>query len=305
MIIRITPLILLFLLCAGCDKDLSDLFPGSDLELTDGFCLVAGDQVVLNHHDIDRYDFGAHIIYLKSKRTLSGILEHAGTLKVYAGGEEIYTLTRQPGYSSMAPEGPFIWTDPTFFEDHLISIQQIFPFQIFTGELDDAREDPRIVEVLKKYGQYREGLLCEISSIQINSPEVMLTLELSTRDNDNYYYLDPDKMGLGLYHYFTNGLYLRNRETNDTYTHHTLHVQPDPWDSWDLEWMSLLEGHGSVEITLTYTSFEAVPPGNYWASFGFPGLQNQVEHNELVQQDGYIWLGGLSLFKEMVVEQAR
>jgi hypothetical protein len=296
-------LVPLLMLLAGCEKDLPDLFPDSDLELTDGFCLVAGDQVLLNHHDIDRYDYGAHIIYLKDHRRLSEILDQPGTLTVYAGGEEIYTITRQPGYSSTAPEGPFIWTDPTFYGDHIISIQQIFPFQIHTGELDDAREDPRIVEALKNYGQYREGLQCGILSIEFNSPEeVVLTLELNNRDSENYYYLDPGKMGLGLYHYFTNGLYLMDVNSNDTYTHQTVYMQPDPWDSWDLDWMSLLEGHGSAEITLTYTNFEAVPGGSYWADFRFPGLANQVEQNELVQEDGYVWLGHLSLYKEVLVE---
>lgn len=299
----IAPLILLLFLAAGCEKDLSDLFPGSDLELTDGFCLTGGDQVLLNHHDIDRYDYGTHIVYLKSHRTLSEILEQSETLKVYAGGEEIYTLIRHPGFSSKAPEGPFIWTDPTFYEDHIIAIQQIFPFQIFTGELDDAREDPRIVAALKKYGQYRAGLQCEIVSADFNSPEeVELTLKLSNGDEDGYYYLDPEKMGIGLFHYFTNGLYLRDPGTNDSYTHQTVHIQPDPWDSWDMDWMTLLEGHSSVEITLTYTSFETVPPGTYWASFHFPGLGYQVEQNELVQMNGYVWLGELNLYKEIVVE---
>ena len=37
---------------------------------------------------------------------------------------------------------------------------------------------------------------------------MIMTCELYNPDTLDYYYLDPDKMGIGLFHYFTNGLYL-------------------------------------------------------------------------------------------------
>ena len=65
---RIVILTLALLLLSGCEKetDLADRLPRSSIELTDGYCLVAGDQVVLNHHDISFYDYGAHLLYLKN-----------------------------------------------------------------------------------------------------------------------------------------------------------------------------------------------------------------------------------------------
>ena len=90
----IAPHILLLFLLAGCEteKDPADLLPDSFIELTDGYCLVAGDQVVVNHHDIEYYDYGAHLVYLKDHRSSELILEEAGALKVYAGGEYMYML---------------------------------------------------------------------------------------------------------------------------------------------------------------------------------------------------------------------
>ena len=302
----IAPLVLLLFLAAGCEKDPSeaDLFPDSDLELTDGFCLVAGDRVVLNHHGIEHYDYGSHLIYLKEGVSADELLDEEKSFKVYAGGEEIYTIFTQPGYSSsMASEGPIIWTHPTFQPDFILAISWIPTYRVLLGEMTDLREDPRIEDALQKYGQYFEGLSCEIISCNYSAPdEVMLRLKLTNRDEVNYYYLDPEKMGIGLFHYFTNGLTIWDPVGRDSYTNHTQPVEPRPWDSWDMEWMSLLEGGSSVTITLEYQGFDPVPPGNYKASFSFPGLGSQVERSQVAQQYGQLWLGDLNLHAEVVVE---
>ena len=199
---------LLLILVGGCEKEinLADRLPESTVELTDGYCLVAGDQVVVNHHDISFYDYGAHLIYLKDYISVEALLEQTASFTVYAGGEEIYTLATQPGYSSsFPPSDPFIWTFPTFYEDYILAIDHFGSFGGQTGLSGDSREDPRIVAALKKYGQYRGGLHCEILSCNYSDPgEVRLQLRLSNRDEVNYYYLDPEKMGMGLFHYFTN-----------------------------------------------------------------------------------------------------
>ena len=274
--------------------DLADRLPKSSLELTDGYCLVAGDQVVLNHHDISFYDYGAHLLYLKEHISCEDLLENSASFKVYAGGEEVYTMGTHPGYSSSFPStDPFIWTFPTFYEDYILPISTFRSQSGQSGASGDSREDSRIVAALKKYGQYREGLHCEIISCNYSDPgEVIMKLKLSNRDEENYYYLDPEKMGKGLFHYFTNGLFLRNEE--GSYSNHIKHVQPVPWDAWELDWMSLLEGGSSVRITLEYKNFDPVPSGSYRALFRFPGLSH-VDRNQLAQRGGRIWLGNLEL----------
>lgn len=302
MIRALASFILLLLLAAGCEKDPADLLPDSDIELTDGLCLVSGDQVVLSHLDIDYYDFNAHLIYLKTK-TFPDVFGVYGVTALYAGGEKIYDLSLHPGYSSSMPEGPFIWTDPTFYADNIIAIDRMWTFQQMTSDLTDEREDHRIKEALEEYGQFRNGLRCEITSIQYNSAEdVTVQLELTNSDPGNYYYLDPGRMGMGLFHYFTNGLYLVDQEGTTIYSNNAEHIQPDPWDSYDMDWMSLLEGGDSVTLTVTYDSFDTVPPGSYVAFFTFPGLHHQVEKEDLEQQDGRIWLGKLELMGQVEVE---
>lgn len=302
-LVPLVPLVLMLILVSACEteKDLADRLLRSSIELSDGYCLVAGDQVVLNHYDISYYDYGAHLIYLKSHMSSELMLEEAGSLTVYAGGEEIYTVSTQPGYSSYMAQGPIIWTYPTFYGDNIIAISLMTSYEAIIDGAADSREDPRIVEALEKYGQYREGLHCEIVSFHYSAPdEVVLRLKLTNMDAVNYYYLDPEKMGMGLFHYFTNGLKLW--DGHQSYINQTEHIQPYPWDSWDLDWMSLLEGGSSVTITLEYKNFESVPPGTYWAMFRFPGLGYQVERDQLAQRHGQIWLGELQLNKEVVVE---
>lgn len=298
----IAHLILLLFTATGCETDPADLLPDSSLELTDGFCLVSGDQVVLNHRGIQYYDYGTHLIYLKNQRSSHEILEAGGELQVYAGGKKIYTATIQPGYSSLMPVGPVIWSHPTFYPDYLLAIDQVNSYGFLTGKVTDLREDDRIVEALEKYDQYRGGLEARITSVWYAPPgELRLNMRLHNRDQVNYYYLDPEKMGMGLYHYFTNGVTLWDTMARESYTSLVEHVQPDPWDGWDLDWMSLLEGGESVNITLEYTSFETVPPGDYQVLFQLPGLQNQVERDQLDQAHGRIWLGKLLLRGEQVV----
>ncbi len=200
------------------------------------------------------------------------------------------------------PQGPVVWTHPTFYEDNVIAIDQIHSYAMIVGTQADCREDPRIVEALKKYGQYREGLQVEISSIKYSSGnDVQLKLKLTNKDSESYYYLDPGKMGMGLLHYFTNGLFLQDDEAHISYQSQMEHVQPEPWDSWDLEWMSVLEGGDSVTLSISYDNFEEVPPGTYSAFFSFPGLSH-VERAELDQKDGRIWLGYIPLYGEVAVE---
>lgn len=296
--------LLLFLL-AGCEKEnnLADLLPKSDIELTDGFCLVSGDQVVLNHEDIDYYDYSAHVLYLKSPKTFSDVFEVFGISAVYADGEEVYNLSLNPGYSSFMPQGPIIWTDPTFYPDYIIAIDMMWTYEQLLESAADVREDPRIVEALEKYGQFRNGLHCEITSITYTSPDdVKVQLELTNRDAENYYYLDPGKMEMGLFHYFTNGLTVWDHVSSQYVSSEIEHIQPDPWDSFDMEWMTLLEGGDSVTLTITYKQFGTLQPGTYSAFFTFPGMHYQVEREDLDQQNGRIWMGDIEMGGQVVVE---
>jgi len=270
------------------------------LHLTDGFCLLANSRVVLNHYDIDYYDYGAHLIYLKSPDAFWEELNKPGTAAVYADSTRIYDLSFVSQVASYLPQGPVIWFPYIFYPEYTVRIGMAWINKPPGEDFNDPREDPRIVEALKKYDQFRHGLQCEILSFWYNAEEgVILELELRNEDPVNYYYLDPDKLGIERYHYVTNGLYLRDEDTGQSYTHHT---QSLSLAGADPDRMSLLESDSSVILTITYEHFDVLPPGNYTAYFQFPAPNGRVPREELDLEDGRIWLGELNLYSEVVVD---
>jgi hypothetical protein len=293
-------LVLLLVVAAGCEteKDPVDIPLDPSLHLTDGFCLVKNSRVVLNHHDIDYYDFAAHLIYLKDAGAFEDKFKEQGPAAVYADSTRIYDLTVFSHVSSAWPQGPIIWIPFIFYEDYTVHIDRAWLVDIPEYAYVDPRADTRVVEALKKYGQFRHGLQCEIFSIWYSeSGGVILELELRNEDPINYYYWDPDKIGMERYHYVTNGLFLWD-EQGRYYTHH---VESQSWDGADPDRMSLLEADSSVILSIHYPAFDTIPPGSYWASFEFPGPSRVENREDLDQEDGRIWLGSQRVYGEMVV----
>jgi len=287
------------ILFVGCEYDNLD-FNG---ELTDGFCIVANGKVVLNQSDIDYYDYSAHLIYMKENKSFADDIESIGAFSVYADRVQICKGQTVPGYSSFLPSGPIIMTHPSIYGSNIISIGFIQILDSLGNVLPDPREDERVVEALKKYNQFHAGLSCEIKSVQyLSSNSVKVDLTLKNNDPLNYYYLDPIKMSTNLFHYFTNGLSIRDFKNHKSYTHKTEVIQPVPWNSWKKEWLSLINQNESKTITITYNNFEVVTPGRYKATFAYPGLSYQVEKKDLLQDNGQIWLGNLNMIKEITIE---
>jgi len=85
------------------------------------------------------------------------------------------------------------------------------------------------------------------------------------------------------------------------FTHQTVAVQPPAWDAWDKAWLSIIKSKETKTILITYDHFDTMPLGKYNANFMYPGL-SVVEKKDLLQTDGQIWLGELSVTKEITVK---
>lgn len=290
-------LFIVFLLI-GCAKNETDPIK----QFTDGFCIKSNDQVVINRNDIDYYDYSTHLIYLKNQQSFTKDIKDIEEFTVYADGNKIYSGHTVPWYSNSMPSGSIIHTQPSFYGDYILSIEFINRLDSLGNLIPDPREDQRIIEALKHYNQFHSGLSCVINSVQYSPNHVVVELKLENPDSFNYYYLDPDKMGIKLYHFFTNGLYLRDLTYQNLFTHKMEVIQPETLKTWKKEWLSIIKSDETKLITLTYTNFEQVPPGNYKASFTFPGLSFQIDKNDLQQADGRIWLGELGMVKDVMIE---
>jgi hypothetical protein len=285
-------LLLLLFLVAGCSQFETD----SDINpKTDGLWIeIRGASMdnktiydeMITTSDIDYYDFSSHLIYLKKNKSfIKNIV--TGSFCVYAGNEEIYKGSFQPGYSSAMATGVYIYTPRASYPDYVLDIN----WSGYPQGAVDPRTDPRIVKALKANNQYHEGLSCEIQSVRfLTNDRVELKFTLTNKDASfNYYYFDPDKMGFSLFHYFTNGPVFLNEENPEHYYHKGTVIHPDPWNLWKKEWLSLIKKGETKNFTIIY-EFNLMPSGKYRVFFNFPGL-SFVEQNDLVQNDGRIWMG--------------
>ncbi len=298
-------LLLITVLIIGCDKNKIDTNEETDtaIQLPGGFCIVANKEVVINQDDFEYYDYSNHLIYMKSVKSFPGNIKEYGTFTVFVDNDSIYSGTLLPPYSPMFPPVPVISANQSMFRDYIIEINYTKPRWNSLGNvLPDPREDDRIVEALKKHNQFRAGLSCEIKSVQyFSSNDVKIEFLLKNNDSINYYHLDSDKMGINLFHHFTNGLVIRS--FNETYRHKIETTKPEPWNSWKKEWLSIIKGNESKVITISYNNFEQVAPGNYKSDFEYPGLSYQVEKKEdLVQDSGLVWLGDINMRKDFKIK---
>jgi hypothetical protein len=264
--------IVFLILAISCEKN--------DNEIKGGFNLVINDSITYNSNSIDFYDFSSHLIYLKSGNSFS--FSNHGTFRIQVDNEEIYIGQMIPMYSSYMPSGVFIRCTPTFYNDYIIPIGFSQIIDTEGNSIEDPRNDSRIIDALEKYNQYREGLSSEIISVQrMTDNKVKITLELSNLETDNLLYLDPDKMGLELFHYFTNGLIIRDSQRN-SYTHKLTTQGPEPWDSWTVDWLTVINGNETKTFSIIYNDFDLLPVGEYTASFSYPGLSHQIELEDLL-----------------------
>jgi len=282
----------------SCEKE-SPLSPFSE-----GFCIQFWDSIVINHEEIDYYDFSTHMIYLK--KTHDFIQDYNWKLantsfSVYTNKEKKYSGLLFPSWSSSIPIGPYI-DFPFMYPDYVIKISNRSAEYYTQGNTaPDPREDESIVNALKAYNQFHAGLSCSIDEIQfLPHGQLSFTFTIANNDTFNYYILSPDRMGLGLFHYFTNGLEVWNESTS--WMQHKCSVEfPEPWDHWSVDWLDLIEHGEHKSYNIFYEDFDSIPAGQYQIFFYFSGLYN-VDMEEIIQSNGRIWLGEIKATTVVVIE---
>jgi hypothetical protein len=105
-------------------------------------------------------------------------------------------------------------------------------------------------------------------------------------------------MGIGLFHYFTYGLHFWNNQSYESFTHKETVVHPNPWDSWEKNWLSLIKSGERKKISITYQHFDKIPAGKYKMYFSFPGL-NKIPQKDRKLGSGRIWMGDIYTEKDI------
>lgn len=266
------------------------------LTFNDEFKIEFNDGKTITGKDILFYDRSTHLIYLKRNLELNPDITD---FNVLVAGDTIYQGIIYSGFLSTMPPSPYFIVDFFQYGNNILEIG-------YYGESDDLRDDPRITDAFENSNLLRDGISCEIDKIEIQSFEnhskVTCTIIIQNNDNNNYYILDPKKMGDLDFNYFTGGLTLQNMDTKHT---HPLRwsVQSGTWSTVNMDDMSLLKKGTKVTYTFQSSDYYKMEPGKYSARFRFCGTQHCTRNINLNQKNGRVWVGQiLSKINNIVIE---
>lgn len=271
---------------------LSSCAPIDSPDATGEFQIVKDGDVILDHSDIEYYDFSTHVIYLNEANRLGSDIERLEGATVKVGAEEIYSLRIQYPHSSTFPPGSHVFLHMDVYGDFAFKISFASIEDEFGNTTEDPRGDSRIRSALERDGKLREGLSVEIVSVEQTGTKIKTKLRLRNLDPIPYHHLDPNKMGNGLFHFFTNGLTFFNPEIPQYVYDTTVSESPVPWNYWTNDWLAEIGGNQTKEWVFTY-SLGAIPQGkelNFW--FDFPSPHLAITSRDALDFNGSrIWLG--------------
>ena len=270
----------------------SNLFNNTD----DGYLFKADNGLEYKYSDFELYDSSTHILYFKTDHPEFNT-EKSSTFSVLADGEKIYKGVFWPSYFSSLPHGPYISSFPSFYPEYALRIE----FISIDDQPEDTRNDPRIISALKEHGLLHSGLSVSINSISLKGTQLNFNFTVTNKDETDLLILDPEKTGPNLFHYFTNGLFIRTLTYEEVFSSSVQVEIPSPWDSWKPGWLSELKSGEFRQFYINYTIGSSIDPGVYLASFEFPGLAFQVARDQLWQGNNRIWLGDVRVTRKITL----
>lgn len=257
----------------------------------------AGEDIKYKYSDFELYDSSTHILYFKTAHPELKLKKSLG-FSFLANGDEIYHGVFLAAYSSYLPSGPFIFSYPSIYPDFVLKVECWL-----NVNNNDLRNDPRIIASLADHDLLHSGLSVIINSVEKNGSQLTFSYTVTNNDQSDLLILDQDKLGINLYHYFTNGLSIRDLKDNTVVFESKIEYQkPSPWNGWKPEWLSEISSGESKTFVINYPLVSPLNPGEYSASFEFPGLHYQISKDQLIQKDGRIWLGEVRATKSITIQ---
>lgn len=285
---------------SSCEHEYIDYQSVPDQEITpkEGenhyYFLKTGNSMAYEYSDIAMYDSSTHILYFKTLHPEFDKLKNE-SFSFFVNGDTIYKGYFWPSFFSSLPSGPYISTFPLFYKSFALCIDD-------RGRTKpDLRNDPRLIGALKDRNLLHSGLLLTINSIDCKSAQITFSFSITNKDQSALLILDPQKMGLNLFHYFTNGLIIKDKPYTRSITVKITSQTPSPWNGWKSEWFSRMATDETKTFIIDYPLDSPLSPGAYNVSFEYPGLAFQVNKEELQQNTGRIWLGSLEARTDFVI----
>lgn len=274
--------LLIPLIASSCEKNDRDIF------------LKVGTDFEFSFSDIELYDTSTHIIYFKNEYDEFKNLDQS-TFTFLSDGDPIYSGSIWPGHSSSFPSGPFIMS-PSMYGNYALRISS------WSFDKPDIRNDSRIIQLLNQNSLLHSGLAISACTVEITGTQLVFRFTISNKDLSDLLIIDLNKTGPNLFHYFTNGLYIYDLANNEIFSSTIQHQVPDPWNGWEMDWLSEIKSGNSMEFAINYPLNNPLATGEYNARFEFPGLSYQVEKDDLIQNGNRIWLGDITLKKHITID---
>ena len=102
-----------------------------------------------------------------------------------------------------------------------------------------------IIAAFKNHGLLHSGLSAEITGIDIDGSHLSFSFTVTNKDKSDLLVLDPEKMGLNLFHYFTNAPVFFNTSQNKSYNCQIEYQSPPSGSTWESDWLSELKSGAS------------------------------------------------------------
>jgi len=282
---------------SGPDQDIiaKDTLSDSKNNVDPDIILKIGENLSYKYSDIEMYDSSAHILYFKTNHSEFDDFDYSciAPFILYVDGDTIYKGDLWPTSYGLKPTGAYIQTCPLKLQNYALLLKKK------KKDESDLRNVICIINALENLNLLHSGLMIVTDSLKIKSTQVDFTFTITNKDQSPLLILDPDKMGINLFHYFTNGL---SFQLSPEYPFITVGVPHEsPSTAWDVNWMTKLDPGSSKTFTFNYPLTTPFDPGEYTVHFDFPGLLN-IGQDHLIQDNVRIWLGEVTSTQNIIIE---
>jgi hypothetical protein len=290
----------IILILASCENDKTDQESDLDKDTYNSnktdpeVFFKIGTSLSYKYSDLDLYDSSTHILYFKTNHSEFD-KNSSSTFGFLINSDSIYKGDFWPSFRSDLPTRPYISTWPFWLQDYALWIENR------ENNKPDLRNAPSIIQSFKNRNLLHSGLMVSVNSIVCYNSQVTFSFTVTNKDPEPLLILDPDRMGVNLFHYYTNGLVFRN-SINSSITYVKFPAQaPSPWNGWKIDWLSKINPDESKTFLFNYPVTSPLSTGEYTVSFEYPGLTFQVIKDQLIQNETRIWLGDIRISKKIVV----
>ncbi len=257
----------------------------------------------LTNDDMECFDYSSHCIYLKKNNSYffpdyklfyqfpKSWIDRP--FVVVANMKKCYIGYMGSIFSSYNYPAPFIQDfDVYFYPTDIIHIDWIYSF----GHDNRYNDDVRIG--LIKTNLLHEGISITIDSLWINNSSdtstVGFIISIANNDTDNLYVLDPDKTGVALLNYYTQGPVLYDYNNQIYYDPIYREIKkPEPYNSFNKNWFTKIEHGKTINREIIIKGYVFIPKGNYLVSYLYNNPV-QIDKSSRQLSDGRYWIGPTS-----------